>query len=551
MSKQTTIRGLRVDHSPAAQDALELMGKIKNAVMIDFPFYGALLAKLPLIPVSNHPTMATDGKVFAFNPAFVRSKSYSDLFYISVHEPTHCALGHPFMRGEMDPRIFNEACDHAVNLLLNRDPRLKKIMPAEGLADPRFEGWSAVRIYHVLMKEKQEREEKERKEREEREQKEREEREKQQAQQPQGPKPQPEQPPEGGDEDGGDDAQQQDGEQPDDGEQGEPGEGQPGSDGEPSDSSDGKPDADSKPGDGDADGDADGEQDDAEGDSKGSESSDAEEEEDDDTPPAGSAGSMGDVIDPTTDADEDEFAADESDDEADAADEDSDGGGSERRPLDEAELAELRNEWENAATVAAIAAGDEGETLLRDLELAHTPVRSLQEHVDEFCQQVTSDEESWSRPNRQRLASGSYLPSHRSPGVRKLVVGIDTSASITKQDLGIMQSVCSRVQEEFAVSEMIVVYVDTSVRNIERFDRHTEIQFEKPAGGGGTYFAPLFQWVLDENEDGVCGVIYLTDQENFDERAMAELQFDLPTLWVNIGKEQPAPFGKVCSLLDY
>ncbi|WP_149112013.1 vWA domain-containing protein [Limnoglobus roseus] len=63
-------------------------------------------------------TMATDGRVLAYDPRFVTGLSPDELVGVLAHEVMHNALAHPFRRGARDPARWNEACDLAVNPLL-------------------------------------------------------------------------------------------------------------------------------------------------------------------------------------------------------------------------------------------------------------------------------------------------------------------------------------------------------------------------------------------------------------------------------------------------
>ncbi|QEL17771.1 vWA domain-containing protein [Limnoglobus roseus] len=63
-------------------------------------------------------TMATDGRVLAFDPRFVTGLSPDELVGVLAHEVMHNALAHPFRRGGRDPGRWNVACDLAVNPLL-------------------------------------------------------------------------------------------------------------------------------------------------------------------------------------------------------------------------------------------------------------------------------------------------------------------------------------------------------------------------------------------------------------------------------------------------
>ena len=52
--------------------ALDLIRKARTVLLLDHPFFGALIFRLAPVSAPSIPTMATDGKSLFYNPAFVR-----------------------------------------------------------------------------------------------------------------------------------------------------------------------------------------------------------------------------------------------------------------------------------------------------------------------------------------------------------------------------------------------------------------------------------------------------------------------------------------------
>lgn len=96
------------------------------------------------VPVSF---MATDGVNLFYNKKRCLAESVENIAGVISHEIAHCALGHFARQGDRDRELFNIACDHAANLLLI-DAGIQ--LPAGGLADPKYKGWTAERIYIEL-----------------------------------------------------------------------------------------------------------------------------------------------------------------------------------------------------------------------------------------------------------------------------------------------------------------------------------------------------------------------------------------------------------------
>ena len=126
--------------------AAERIRKARTALLLDHPFFGSLLFRLKSEECRSIPTMATNGLVLRYNPAFVDTLNAATLAGVMAHEVLHPALQHHTRRAKRDPRRWNEACDYAINPLL-LDAGLS--LPDDVLVDPRFRGMSAEQIYNL------------------------------------------------------------------------------------------------------------------------------------------------------------------------------------------------------------------------------------------------------------------------------------------------------------------------------------------------------------------------------------------------------------------
>jgi predicted metal-dependent peptidase len=132
--------------------AAERIRKARTALLLDHPFFGSLLFRLKSEECRSIPTMATNGVVLRYNPAFVDTLNTSTLAGVLAHEVMHPALQHHTRRAKRDPRRWNEACDYAINPLLF-DAGLN--LPDDVLVDSRFRGMSAEQIYNLRKAEAQ------------------------------------------------------------------------------------------------------------------------------------------------------------------------------------------------------------------------------------------------------------------------------------------------------------------------------------------------------------------------------------------------------------
>jgi predicted metal-dependent peptidase len=114
------------------------------------PFLASAVLRLPLVPVLGSrwcPTAATDGYHLFYNPKWVSGLSSYETRGLLAHEVMHVVFGHGERRQSRQPRRWNIACDHAINLmLLEQGFRL----PADGMADASYAGLSAEQIYEQL-----------------------------------------------------------------------------------------------------------------------------------------------------------------------------------------------------------------------------------------------------------------------------------------------------------------------------------------------------------------------------------------------------------------
>ena len=135
--------------------ALKATARIKSArtaLILDEPFFGVLAMKLVLVTDWECETMWTDGVSMGGNPIWVDEQSDAALKGTVVHEVLHCANGHPWRRENRDPEDWNEACDEAINPIIDKAGYL---LPDNVLRTPAYAGKSAEWIYEQIFRKKQ------------------------------------------------------------------------------------------------------------------------------------------------------------------------------------------------------------------------------------------------------------------------------------------------------------------------------------------------------------------------------------------------------------
>ena len=133
-------------------EALDALRTARVKALLRQPFIGTIGLRLKLKAVEYNngneiDTAATDGKYIFVNPKFYLACDSLLRILVFLHEVCHVMLLHPFRRKGRDHRLYNIACDYAVNLLLE-DAGFK--IPGDWLLDHKFKGWSSERIYSYL-----------------------------------------------------------------------------------------------------------------------------------------------------------------------------------------------------------------------------------------------------------------------------------------------------------------------------------------------------------------------------------------------------------------
>lgn len=128
-------------------------GRIK--LLFNQPFFGALVIPMQMIEQPSINTMATDGKCIMYSPKFVESISAEEILGVLCHEVMHVTNAHHLRRGKRNPRLWNVACDYAINpIVISAGMKL----PEGALISYDFNNMSAEQIYKLLEKEAKEQE---------------------------------------------------------------------------------------------------------------------------------------------------------------------------------------------------------------------------------------------------------------------------------------------------------------------------------------------------------------------------------------------------------
>jgi predicted metal-dependent peptidase len=90
--------------------------KAKSLLILDHPFFGAAVARRPVMWDDNIPTasMSANGQM-KINPSFAEPLTVKQLQFLLAHEAMHFMLSHSLRRKHRDPKAWNIACDKVIN----------------------------------------------------------------------------------------------------------------------------------------------------------------------------------------------------------------------------------------------------------------------------------------------------------------------------------------------------------------------------------------------------------------------------------------------------
>ena len=107
----------------------------------------SMLLPLPFVE-SECETMATDGKSIFYNPKFVDDHTDEEIEGVLIHEACHVIWEHPLRKGSRNHKLWNVACDYAINNYLLYKVGME--LPDGGVWDKKYNDMSAEQIYHIL-----------------------------------------------------------------------------------------------------------------------------------------------------------------------------------------------------------------------------------------------------------------------------------------------------------------------------------------------------------------------------------------------------------------
>ncbi|HMM87097.1 VWA-like domain-containing protein [Azohydromonas sp.] len=213
-------------------------------------------------------------------------------------------------------------------------------------------------------------------------------------------------------------------------------------------------------------------------------------------------------------------------------------------PLGATEREHLRRQWQRHLAAAAQRAREAGRlagALARLADEGLAPRVSWRAALAQYLAQTARDDYSWLRPSRRE--GDAMLPSLRS-AAGDLVVAVDTSGSIGDADIAQFVAELNALKGTLPVRTTLLA-CDSALADDAPWVAEAWEPLRVPAqwaGGGGTDFRPVFDWIERQGRRPDA-LVYFTDAEgSFPARAP-----DYPVLWLVKGRA-PVPWGRRVAL---
>ena len=202
-------------------------------------------------------------------------------------------------------------------------------------------------------------------------------------------------------------------------------------------------------------------------------------------------------------------------------------------------------EWKRAVQSAAEGAKAQGklpDNLARMVDLLLNPKVPWQELLRTILMRAAArDAHTWARPHRRRLITqGVVLPSYTGFGAGDIVIGVDTSGSISERELTVFLTEIQNILDVAKPENVYIVPCDAKVHEVTVCGPNDDLLANQPplGGGGGTRFEPVFDWVEEEGIEPAA-LVYLTDM-------MGSFPSEPPpykTIWCSTVEGVEGPFG--------
>jgi predicted metal-dependent peptidase len=191
------------------------------------------------------------------------------------------------------------------------------------------------------------------------------------------------------------------------------------------------------------------------------------------------------------------------------------------------------------AAAAAKRAGKFGTALQQMVEIATDRV-DWRDRFRIVFDGVLRGEVNWARPNRRFVQHGIYLPGWRRTGAGRIAFVLDTSGSISVDELSVYTGAVLGILEETGPEAVALIQCDAEVQRVDTIQPGESFDRIEVHGRGGTRFQPAFDWIA-ESGFGADAIVYATDLNSSDQPQDP----GLPVIWLTPTRNRTMPFGEI------
>jgi len=212
--------------------------------------------------------------------------------------------------------------------------------------------------------------------------------------------------------------------------------------------------------------------------------------------------------------------------------------------LSPAEQKQMEADIDSKVMMAAAGAKSVGNLPAKIKQLIEEMKRSQVDWRDVMRRFVGGDQPddySMRKPQRKMYhMNGIVAPSVQKIGAGDVVVGIDTSGSVSGRELSFFLGELNAISQDIKPQSVTIITCDAEIQTVRRYEQGEEIEKIEVGGRGGTLVSPVFQYIED-NSLNVDNMVYLSDMcvNDYPEEP------PYPTLWVSSWNQAaPAPWGQ-------
>lgn len=181
---------------------------------------------------------------------------------------------------------------------------------------------------------------------------------------------------------------------------------------------------------------------------------------------------------------------------------------SQKRELEEEIKIKVKSAAEAAKSIGKLPGGLEGL-----IDAVGKPKINWKDYIQNWVSGKIPDDYSWTRPNRKMMTNyGIYMPRMQMNGAGIGVLSIDTSGSVSDEELRSFVREIVGVIEICNPEKLIIVQHDAIVQKIEEWQAGDDFSGLKIKGRGGTNITPVFK-KLSDLDDPIDWMIVFSDME--------------------------------------